>query len=313
MALPALTQASTALNHEDWIFSERGPSLPSIADKLLPASADRRTPRIASQSEPGSTLPLHWCTFAGLTFTALVLTTGCHHQKRRAYAPPPPPLRTQSYNHHAEPNSPYVVPNSPHVEPDETLRDREPIPAPEGHPEFVETGMASWYGPSGHHAADGSAYDGTGMTAAHKTLPLGTIARVTNLSNGESVTVRITDRGPFSHGRILDLSESAAKKIDLYRMGIAQVRIEAFANATATIDGKWCVQTGAFKTEQDALDLKAALAHRYAGSRVIEFTGATGYWVRIDPLHHDRTEAASIMAWIGSPLPQVTPYLVRVN
>lgn len=174
--------------------------------------------------------------------------------------------------------------------------------------------MASWYGPSGHRAADGSAYDGTGMTAAHKTLPLGTVARVTNLANGESVMVRITDRGPFSHGRILDLSETAAKKIDLYRMGVAQVRIEAFGNATtATVEAKWCVQTGAFQTERDALDLKAALARRYAGARVIEFASSTGYWVRIDPARHDLTEASAIKDWIGTPFPQVVPYLVRLN
>ncbi len=174
--------------------------------------------------------------------------------------------------------------------------------------------MASWYGPSGHRAADGSAYDGTGMTAAHKTLPLGTVVRVTNLSNDESVMVRITDRGPFSHGRILDLSENAAKQIGLYRMGVAKVRVEAFSNhATASVEGRWCVQTGAFKTEQDAIDLKSALLRRYAGSRVIEFASATGYWVRIDPLRHDRTEAVAIMNWIGSPFPQVMPYLVRLN
>jgi rare lipoprotein A len=151
------------------------------------------------------------------------------------------------------------------------------------------------------------------MTAAHKTLPLGTVARVTNLANGESVVVRITDRGPFSHGRILDLSENAAKKIDLYRMGVAQVKIEAFSSATATVEGKWCVQTGAFHTEQDALDLKSALTRRYTGSRVIEFASSTGYWVRIDPIRHDRTEAAAIKDWIGTPLPQVVPYLVRIN
>lgn len=173
--------------------------------------------------------------------------------------------------------------------------------------------MASWYGPSGHRAADGSAYDGTGMTAAHKTLPLGTLARVTNLANGESVMVRITDRGPFAHGRVLDLSEDAAKQIDLYRMGVAQVRIETFSNTTPTVEGKWCVQTGAFSTEQDALDLKSALARRYTGARVIEFASSTGYWVRIDPVRHDRTEATAIKDWIGSPLPQVVPYVVRIN
>ena len=163
-------------------------------------------------------------------------------------------------------------------------------------------------------SADGSAYDGKSMTAAHKTLPLGTVARVTNLVNGESVMVRITDRGPFSHGRVLDLSESAAKQIDLYRMGVARVKIEAYANGTtAAATGRWCVQTGAFKKEQDALALKSALTRRYAGSRVIEFAGATGYWVRIDPVRHDHADAAAIMDWIGSPDPQAVPYLVRVN
>jgi rare lipoprotein A len=240
-----------------------------------------------------------WRSLAALTFALLTLTTGCHHQKRRAYAPPPPSLGSQSSVRQSEA--------------EETERDREPIPTPQGRPEFVETGMASWYGPSGHRAADGSAYDGTGMTAAHKTLPLGTVARVTNLANGESVTVRITDRGPFSHGRVLDLSETAAKKIDLYRMGVAQVRIEAFTNPTASVEGKWCVQTGAFPTERDALDLKNALIRRYAGSRVIEFASSTGYWVRIDPVSHNRTEATTIKDWIGSPFPQVVPYLVRIN
>jgi len=264
-----------------------------------PADPDRRVPAIAIDREPRSTPARRWPLLAGSSFVALALTTGCHHQRQQAYAPPPPPLRTQ----------PSFRPNPP----DKTHLDREPVSIPEGRPEFVETGMASWYGASGHRAADGSAYDGTGMTAAHKTLPLGTIARVTNLANGESVTVRITDRGPFSHGRVLDLSESAAKKIDLYRMGVAQVRIEAFAKSTPAVEAKWCVQTGAFATEQDALDLKSALARRYAGSRVIEFASATGYWVRIDPARHDRTEATAIKDWIGTPMPQVVPYLVRVN
>jgi rare lipoprotein A len=173
--------------------------------------------------------------------------------------------------------------------------------------------MASWYGPSGHRAADGSAYDGNSMTAAHKTLPLGSTVRVTNLVNGESVMVRITDRGPFSHGRVLDLSEAAAKEIGLYRMGVAKVKIEAYANPTASPTGKWCVQTGAFKNEQDALDLKAALQERYTAAKVIEFTGATGYWVRINPPLGDRAKAAAIMDWIGSPDPSAVPYLVRVD
>ena len=273
--------------------------MPRIADKPLPADADQGLAPIVIRIEPCSVPVRHLPALSRFAVVALVLTTGCHHQKQRAYAPPPPPLHTQS-----------TIRPSP---PAETRNDREPVPTPQGHPEFVETGMASWYGPSGHRAADGSPYDGTGMTAAHKTLPLGSVVRVTNLANGESVMVRITDRGPFSHGRVLDLSESAAKKIDLYRMGVAQVRIEAFAKSTPAVEAKWCVQTGAFPTEQDALDLKSALARRYVGSKVIEFASATGYWVRIDPARHDRTEATAIKEWIGTPLPQVVPYLVRVN
>jgi rare lipoprotein A len=189
----------------------------------------------------------------------------------------------------------------------------EPVPEPGGKPTLVETGLASWYGPSGHRAADGSAYDGNSMTAAHKTLPLGSIVRVTNLVNGEQVMVKITDRGPFSHGRVLDLSEAAAKQIDLYRMGVAQVKVEAFANPAASAVGKWCVQTGAFKSEQDAIDLKAALIERYHGAKVIEFPGATGYWVRINPVQPGKQQAAAIADWIGSPDPQAVPYVVRVD
>ncbi len=229
---------------------------------------------------------------------SIMQLTGCHRNRHRPYAPPPPPIGASSPRH---------------PEPNPTEAEREPIPKPRGRPEFVETGMASWYGPSGHHAADGSRYNGNDMTAAHKTLPLGTVARVTNLSNDESVVVRITDRGPFSHGRIIDLSERAAKQIGLYRMGVARVRVEAYTHETARADGRWCVQTGAFRTMRAALDLKAALARRYAGSYVIEFAGATGYWVRIDPVNHERTEAVAIMKWIGTPFPDVTPYLVRTN
>jgi rare lipoprotein A len=181
-----------------------------------------------------------------------------------------------------------------------------------GKPTFEETGMASWYG-SGTRAADGTPFDKNAMTAAHKTLPLGTTLRVTNLANNEQVIVRVTDRGPFVNGRVLDLSEGAAKKIDLYRMGVAKVKVEAFAPATASATGKWCVQTGAFKTEDDALDLKNALIKRYVGSRVIEFKSSTGFWVRIDPPRYDHTQAEAILRWIGNPDTQVAPFLVRLD
>ena len=92
---------------------------------------------------------------------------------------------------------------------------------------YVERGVASWYGPNFHGAmtAIGDRYDMYGMTAAHKTLPLPCYARVTNLSNGRSVVVRVNDRGPFVANRLIDLSYTAAAKLDMLRTGTALVEV----------------------------------------------------------------------------------------
>jgi rare lipoprotein A len=91
-----------------------------------------------------------------------------------------------------------------------------------------EEGEASWYGPNfaGRPTANGETFDPRQLTAAHRTLAFGTRLRVTNLDNGRSVTVRINDRGPFAHGRIIDLSRAAAEAIDLIDPGLARVRLE---------------------------------------------------------------------------------------
>jgi len=137
--------------------------------------------------------------------------------------------------------------------------------------------------------------------------------RVTNLETGQQVLVRITDRGPFAGSRVLDLSMGAAKAIGVYRMGVAKVKIEAFAHATADPAGKWCVQTGSFKSQDDALALKAKLLRRYSTAKVIEFSGPTGYWVRIDPPLRSKTQATEIAGWIGEPKPAALPYIVRLD
>lgn len=93
---------------------------------------------------------------------------------------------------------------------------------------FQQIGTASWYGPGFHgkRTANGEIYDMHAMTAAHKTLPLGTRVQVTNLSNGLKIIVRINDRGPFHGGRVIDLSKQAAKKLGLLRSGQGKVHIK---------------------------------------------------------------------------------------
>ena len=102
-------------------------------------------------------------------------------------------------------------------------------PAPTGTPSIIQIGTASWYGPGfhGHETASGERFNQHALTAAHRTLPLGTEAKVTNLTTGQSVIVKINDRGPYVKGRHLDLSRAAAKQIGLTKKGVAKVKIEA--------------------------------------------------------------------------------------
>ncbi len=96
----------------------------------------------------------------------------------------------------------------------------------------VEVGFASYYASRFHGArtASGDRYDEDAMTAAHRTLPFGTRVQVTNLANGRSVVVTITDRGPFAPGRIIDVSRRAASRLDFVRAGTARVRIKVLEN-----------------------------------------------------------------------------------
>ncbi len=90
---------------------------------------------------------------------------------------------------------------------------------------YYEVGIASWYGPGfdGRRTANGEIYDMNGISAAHKTLPFGTIVQVVDLETGKSVIVRINDRGPFIEGRIIDLSKGAAEKLGIIDKGITKV------------------------------------------------------------------------------------------
>lgn len=94
------------------------------------------------------------------------------------------------------------------------------------HPGETQTGMASWYGvENGRHTASGERFDSHALTAAHRRLPFGSMVRVTNTLNGKSVDVRINDRGPWRHGRILDVTDAAADVLDMKRQGTVPVTI----------------------------------------------------------------------------------------
>ncbi|RSL16711.1 rare lipoprotein A [Edaphobacter aggregans] len=251
---------------------------------------------------------------AGLTALALA-ATGCHKKTTQAYHPPPPPTTTSASSARGKGNSP--LGSGGDTAASGTAKSLpSPPPDPHGKPILTEVGMASWYGPpyAGRKGADGTVYDQNAMTAAHLTLPLGTTVRVTNLTTNQSAIVRITDRGPFVHGRIIDLSLAAAKATGLYRMGVAKVRVEAYAapaRPNAVPGGRWCVQIGAFPNEEDAIQLKNHLIRKYSTAKVIEFAGPTGHWVRINPQQPDKAHATEVAE--GIHVPDAEPYVIRTD
>ena len=117
---------------------------------------------------------------------------------------------------------------------------------------YNESGMASWYGPGFHgkRTANGESYDQQAMTAAHRTLPMPSVVRVTNLSNGATVILRVNDRGPFAHNRIIDVSRAAAERLDMVKSGVASVRVEILPEESKRL--KEIAQNGGSVSEQVA-------------------------------------------------------------
>ncbi|MGZ4825714.1 MAG: septal ring lytic transglycosylase RlpA family protein [Terriglobales bacterium] len=179
----------------------------------------------------------------------------------------------------------------------------------------MQLGKASWYGAPFHNrkAANGETYDMNAMTAAHLTLPLNTVARVTNMKSGQSVVVRITDRGPFVEDRIIDLSAAAAKAIDVWRRGVAQVKVEVLESpATIRTGGRWAVQLGGFPEEEEARRIQSTLARRYHTAKVLAFSSPVGdWWVRVRVLGDDKRRAQEIAD--NSPASRDHTFLVRLD
>lgn len=161
---------------------------------------------------------------------------------------------------------------------------------------FRQRGLASWYGKRfhGQKTSSGERYDMYGMTAAHKTLPLPTYARVTNLRNGRSVVVRVNDRGPFKDGRIIDLSYTAASKLDMLKDGTTFVEVRALTPeqkaappAPPPAPEALYVQAGAFASESNAARLQEQLRTQGVEKTFIRedrVDGRTLYRVRVGPI-----------------------------
>ncbi len=177
----------------------------------------------------------------------LLLLASCRRHTRTAHIPPPPRPATRT-----------AVPIG-----------------------YTEEGIASWYGIpfDGHPAADGEIFRTENFVAAHRLLPFNTWLKVTNLANNKSVNVRVIDRGPFVHGRILDLSMAAARQIGLLGPGIGRVRLEVIAApADDPASDFYAVQVGAFSVYANAQRAQAVYAKRYGTARLALKQGRVPMW-----------------------------------
>ncbi|HMH00763.1 MAG TPA: septal ring lytic transglycosylase RlpA family protein [Terriglobales bacterium] len=264
-----------------------------------------------------------------------LLLTGCGEKKRAHVDVPPPPLiepqtpqapsnDTPRHDVHGNPASTEAQPETAQSANEEdtdqestTENEDKDVPSlPAGtKPILVETGLASWYGAPYHNrrGSNGEIYNMNAMTAAHRTLPLGSIIRVTNVKTGHSATVRVTDRGPFIKGRILDLSLAAAKKVDVWQPGTSTVRVEVL-QAARSLDqgGRWAVQIGAFHEEGSANELVSQLSRRYHSAKVLSFSSPVGdWWISVRVKNDDRKRAEEVAH--DSQTPQGSIFLVRLD
>jgi rare lipoprotein A len=224
-------------------------------------------------------------TLLPVAITVTVLLCGCHRHKV-AQAPLPPPPSTTA-----------------------------PVPvAPT--PESGETGLASWYGHPyhGRASASGEIYDMEQMTAAHRTLPFGTMVRVHDLDNEKSVDVRINDRGPFVDGRIIDLSHAAARAIEMIGPGTARVRLEILSAPAAVGQAHFAVQVGAFRNKENADRLRRAMEAKYGRARLVRRADTPGLWHVVVGMESTEDGAAALAARIrGEDTSVTSTFVVRLD
>lgn len=182
------------------------PTFPYVADMFPICPGKGRTRRRFAWAGGQGRLPGSWLRRLGLLL-ACCLLAGCG---TKVIPPEPPPGPAQLYG------KPYTVRGKTYY----------PLLSAKG---FTETGLASWYGPGfhGRRTSSGERFNMHALTAAHTRLPFGTEVRVTRLDTGDSLVVRINDRGPFVDGKVIDLSHGAAKRLGIVRAGSARVRLDA--------------------------------------------------------------------------------------
>src|SRR5450755_3215708 len=195
-----------------------------------------------------------------VALAAMLLLSGCHRHKVARTPPPTPPPPTESAPGEAERSFA-----------------KEAAPAIPG---GGETGLASWYGHPyhGRASASGEIYDMEQMTAAHRTLPFGTVVRVHDLDNQKSVDVRINDRGPFVDGRVIDLSHAAARAIEMIGPGVARVQLEILTLPALEVAGFFGVQVGAFRNRDNAERLRTAMEAKYGRARLLRRADTPDLW-----------------------------------
>jgi rare lipoprotein A len=214
---------------------------------------------------PTIKLNCRWFTLAALLCVAAIFVTGCGGRQPVASAPPvtnttPEPAPPPEPTNRPAPSSPAAANPKPH----------------EGGT-IYEEGKASWYGAPfhGRQASNGETYNMYKFTAAHRTLPFNTMVRVTNMTNGKSTTVRITDRGPFVDNRIIDLSYAAAKQIESIGPGVVPVQLEILS-AIDPNEGTFTIQVGAFHDKANAERLVRRLSADYPSVALQSFDSPKG-------------------------------------
>lgn len=250
---------------------------------------------------------------------AVLLISSCGHPKQPHVNVPSPPPPEPAANLPAPPQpTPKASKPAESASPSKPAEEAdlaEPAIPAGAKPIETQTGLASWYGPPYHNrrGSNGEIYNMHAMTAAHRTFPLGSIVRVTNVKTGSTALVRITDRGPFIPGRIVDLSLAAARKVDVWQPGIAEVKVELMQSGLqAPSPGKWAVQIGGMPDEKAASKLADHLTRRYHSAKVLRFKSPAGdWWIRVRVLDDDHDRAQKLAA--ETTTPEGAVFLVRLD